>query len=232
MPDDRESLYIDPSLPVSQAFEMLPGAFRIFLKEAFSRLAKVVTAGKLAELESLASSEDATNTPLSRSAAKAAAVQLGVGIEEVPGIFASATFCVGILVAQKRTTADELVSAGIEAGLIAPSDRSSVHRFAESIIANRGSIADTGKRHRLVQALLPSLTSFSCLVDLRPSFTDDASAINFCVPVVIGHLVNDSTEDVWIQMSRAQVERLILDMQEVLRKVDVLEKWAVNREVR
>jgi len=229
MPDERESIYIDPSLPISGSFEMLPSAFKVFLKEAFSRIAKIVAAGKLSELTSLAGSGDATGALPSQSASKEAAARLGIDVDEIPAVVAAATFCVGILVARDGTNADQLVNAGIEAGLIASSDRAGVHQFAESVVANRSSIADLTKRHRLVHALLPSLTAFTCLVELRPSFTEDASAIKFCVPVVLGHLINDSTDDVWIQMSKTQVERLILDMQDVLKKIEVLEKWSAKR---
>ncbi len=84
--------------------------------------------------------------------------------------------------------------------------------------------------NRLVKALLPSLTSFSCLVDLRPSFGGNGQEIKFSVPVVLAHIANDSTDDAWIQMSKSQVERLILDLQDVLRKISVLENWASMRE--
>jgi len=63
---------------------------------------------------------------------------------------------------------------------------------------------------------------------VRPSFSKDGAAIRFTVPVIIGHIVNDSTEDVWIQMSKKQVEQLISDMQGVLSKVEVLERWTAK----
>ena len=76
------------------------------------------------------------------------------------------------------------------------------------------------------------LTKFSTMIDLRPGFSEDERSIKFTVPVVIARVTNDETDDdVWFQMSKRQVERLIIDLQNVLVKVEVAEKWSNGKTV-
>lgn len=223
---ENDQFFFDPSQPVSDSFAAVPADFKAFLKSSFSILAKLVAAGKISELVSQISSDARA---ISRGAAKTFATAAGIEVDEARRIFAAATFAAASFVNQKALTPEEFVAAGVQAGFIAESDRRNVSSLAQEIVANRISLAESDKHDRLVHALLPSLASFTTVIDLRPSFTDDGGAIGFAVPVIVGHIVNDSTDDVWIQMSKKQAERLISDLQDVLRRVEVLERWAAKQ---
>jgi hypothetical protein len=225
MPED-EQFYFDPSLPISESFASVPAEFKAFLRAAFSSLAKVVAAGKISELVEQLSSDGTDGRTISRATSVTFAAQAGIDLEQALRLFSAATFSAAALVSQRALTPEEFVSAGVQVGFIAETDSRNVLLLAQGIVANRTPIAEITKQNRLVHALLPSLASFRTVIDLRPSFTDDGNSIAFSVPVIVGHIVNDSTEDVWIQMSKKQVERLISDLQDVLRRVDVLEQWA------
>lgn len=230
MPDKEQSIYLDPSLPISESFATLPADFKTFLRGAFALLAALVATGKTPELVAQVSSDEGEPwSTLSRSAANAIASQLGIEEDRVGRVFSAAMFCSAAFVNQKGLTPEEFVSAGVRLGFIAEADNRNVLLFAQAIAANRVSLTDTNKQNRLVHTLLPSFAAFHTVVDLRPSFTEDGTAIKFTVPVIIAHIVNDSTDDVWLQMSKKQVERLISDMQDVLRKLEVLERWSGGR---
>ena len=155
--------------------------------------------------------------------------KLGVKKEDVPRLFAAVTFCTSTLIEQKSLTASVFVNTGVSLGLIAEEDKEHVGRFMDAVLSNREPVANMAERARVASTLLPRLTTFSTTIDLRPAFNDDGTAIKFSVPVIIAHVENDSTDDVWVQMSKTQVERLITDLQEVLERVGVVEKWAEEK---
>jgi hypothetical protein len=224
MPDEQ-SINFDPTLPVAEAFASVPADFKAFLKSSFSVLSKVVEAGKLAELVTQISSQGADGR-VALSEAKGFALQAGIETTEAHRLFSAVTFLASAIVNQKDLTAEEFVSVGVRTGFIAEVDSGNVLLLTQAFAANRAPMTKVNRQNRLIHALLPSLTSFQTVVDLRPSFSDDGTAIRFAVPVIIARIVNDSTEDVWVQMSKKQVEQLISDMQEVKRKVEALEEWA------
>ena len=119
---------------------------------------------------------------------------------------------------------------GIKAGFIDTNEQKSARQFIDALIQSRVPLVEMTEKSRVATRLLPSLTSFSTVVDVRPAFNEDDSAIRFSVPVVIAHIENDSTEeDIWLQMTKRQVQNLIADLQAVLTKVDVIEKWAAEK---
>ena len=227
MPDDQE-FHLDPSVPLAESFKTIPADFKKFLRRGFASLTNVVARGQIADLAKRASEAASTGPTLSKASGRDLAVQYGVGREDVPSLISAAVLCTAAVVAQKKLTADEFVKMGLQVGFIAPNDEANARALADAIVNDRDSLRKISRRARLEKALLPSLTSFNTVVELRPSFVEDDSAINFAVPVVIAHIGNDSADDAWVQMSKAQVQQLIGELQDALRRIGTLEKWAAT----
>jgi len=226
MPEEAP-LYINPSLPIREAFSSLPAGFKNFLKSGFAIVAALTEKGKTADVLNVVLDEDSSGAGLSRTAGKEISTNLGINADDVPELIATVTFCVSIFIQQATLSAAEFVSAGVEMGFIDSKQQTTIKRFIDFVVENRASSSEITERKRLTARLLPMLTRFSTVVDIRPGFTDDETSVKFSVPVVIARIENDSTtDDLWMQMSKRQVERLIIDLQEVLRKVEIAEKWS------
>jgi len=231
MSSSLQPLYIDPSLPVSEAFNELPPGFKIFLKNGFSILTKAVKAGKTTEfVKTVIENGITAGTPTSRSAAVEIAKQLSVKVDDVHKLLAAVAFSTSTVVAQQSLSSDDFVQAGVRAGFIDADEQYLARQFIEALVQSRIPIVEINEKSRVASRLLPSLTTFSTVVDVRPAFNDDDSAVRFSVPVVIAHIENDSTNDgIWLQMSKRQVQNLIADLQLVLTRIDIIEKWSAEK---
>lgn len=228
MPDE-ETLYIDPTLPVREAFNNLPAGFKSFLKRGFSTVAFLSKKGLTVELITMILEEDTGGTALSPTASKEIAERLWLKPGDVPQVTATVTFCLSMFAQQEGLSPAEFVSAGLEDGFLVQSDQEQIKQFLQVVADSRSSAAEMTERKRLASRMLPMLSRFSMMIDIRPAFSDDDSTVKLSVPVVIAQISNDTNDDdLWFQMSKRQVERLIVDFKEVLRKIEVAERWSAG----
>jgi len=135
----------------------------------------------------------------------------------------SALAMVLIAVAGENISPDSFVEDAISAGLFPESDRALVSRIATTVSTSREDIKIRLDRENITRGVLPSLTKFQSEVELRLGFKEDR--VWALVPVAVAYLDTDATHvELWFQMSKAQVESLAKDLQDLLRRMEQAEK--------
>jgi hypothetical protein len=86
------------------------------------------------------------------------------------------------------------------------------------------------ERRSLAMQTLPSLTSFDVSVDLRFKFDKDEIADRVAVALV--HIGTDVTEEMWLQLSRGDIDMILQSLTETLRRMDAVEKFCAQRTIR
>lgn len=126
---------------------------------------------------------------------------------------------------QSDIIVDDFIEEAISAKLITEDARESVRTLAKRVEADRGAMKAVLQRSKIARELLPSLTDFETTIDVRLGF--EKGRINATVPVVLAHIDTDSqNEEIWFQMTKAQVEKTIADLQDLLRRLEEAEKLA------
>ena len=103
-------------------------------------------------------------------------------MDEIGAALALATVCIPIFLSSQKVSTDEFVAASLQAGIITEHDQGGARAFANAILNNRNALEQNRDQKKLATALLPALTQFQTVVDLRPSFSDEEE-IEFMVPV-------------------------------------------------
>ena len=68
------------------------------------------------------------------------------------------------------------------------------------------------------------MSNVEIVIDLRMAF--EQQAVFEAVPVAIVHIDTDAdNEEMWFQASRAQLERLRIDIDEAIKRMEVAEAW-------
>jgi hypothetical protein len=225
-----ESIFLNPTAPLKDVLSDLPSGFKAFLKNGFSILAGLSTKEKITDVVYVVLEEESPGR-ITRSVAKDISERLGIPTDDVSPLFTTATFCITIFIQQKTLTADEFIVAAGEIGIINEKDRVALHPFIDFVAESRSVASDVTDKNQLVARLLPALTRFSTIIDIRPSFGDDEveKGVKFSVPVVLARIETDSTEnELCFQMSKRQLQRLIGDLQQAFRRVEIAEKWSAG----
>ncbi len=122
----------------------------------------------------------------------------------------------------------QLVAAAVEAKLIRPEDSPAALLFYEAIERDRPTLKETIQRSRYSSSVLPSLLEFETTIDIRLGF--EKGRVDFVTPIALVHLDTDSEgQEVWLQLTKKQVERVVNELQDALRKMEEAEKWAGPR---
>lgn len=204
---------------LADAFSSLPTGAKTFLKEGFGILAKV-PAGKLqpivaAVIDSIYSGYGAGLEDLR--------VQTGIPPQDLRPMLAAASFMAAVLTSRNESP-DGFVRLAIANSLIDEQAKDAIVNFAQSILSERSAVQQAFKHSELTGAVLPSLASFETLVELRLAF--EGEQIGSTVPVIVVHLDTDArNQEVWFQLSKKQLERLIKDLEIALKRVEQAERW-------
>ena len=213
-------LPIHPDAPISEILSELPKAFRAFLKEGFRTLGKV-SADRYLSLTRAAT--ESYGSPYGAFGADFAA-KLGLERQESQNLLGAASFLIAIL-SEAQETANQFMEAAASQGILDDEHKGAVLKLAEIIISEKSAIRDARERLSVASALLPSLTTFRTEVDVRLRF--DKGIINLAVPVGLIHIDTDfDNEEVCFQLTRNQLEGIIEDLKETLRRVQEAERWA------
>src|ERR1700728_1925037 len=224
-----QSIVLNPTAPLKEVLSDLPSGFKTFLRKGFALLAGLSSREKITDVVDVVLEEESPGR-ISHSVAKDISARLGIPTDDVSALFATATFCITILIQQKTLTADEFIATAGQMGIISEKDQVPLLPFIDFIAESRSVVSEAADKNQLAARLLPSLTRFSTMIDIRPSFGDDEEkGGKFSVPVVFARIETDSTEDdVWFQMSKKQLQRLINDLQAALRRVEIAEEWSAS----
>ena len=127
----------------------------------------------------------------------------------------------------REDSADVVVDEFVKAGALETGDRTAVLRFASAVASRRGTFKQVMDRSRLASEVLPSLLEFESTVDIRLGFEKGRVAV--FMPVALLHIDTDAQgQEVWLQLTRLQLEKIAEDLQETLKQMVEAENW-VNK---
>jgi hypothetical protein len=123
----------------------------------------------------------------------------------------------------------EDVASGIFSSLPLSSEaKNAVQSLLSVLVQQRPSLDGAYEKRELASNTLPTLEDTNFSVDLRVLFKEGKVSVN--TPVVIAHFDTDGmNQELWFQMSKKRLERLIKDLEKIAAEVDVLEKWAEQK---
>jgi hypothetical protein len=126
------------------------------------------------------------------------------------------------LVTQNEVSSAEFVQAG--SGKIFDADsEATASSIANVVIARRATLARAMERRRLANEVLPSFVRFDVTVDLRIRFQDGRPRET--VAVALAHIDTDvDNNEIWLQMSRADVDTIIEKLQNTAAEMDATEE--------
>jgi hypothetical protein len=125
------------------------------------------------------------------------------------------------LLTQNAVSSAEFVQAGT--GKIFDSNsEATASSIANIVIARRATLTRAMERSRLANLVLPSLVRLEVTVDLRIRFQDGRAQDS--VPVALVYIDTDSdNNEMWFQMSRADVDTMIEKLQSTATDMDLAE---------
>ncbi|HET6246554.1 MAG TPA: hypothetical protein VFE47_02560 [Tepidisphaeraceae bacterium] len=219
------SLRIPPTAPLADTLNEMPPSLRGVLREGFGLIAsqdpvrypQIATAA----LESLASPSDATERRI--------LLQVSENEDAGKQILASATF-LAWLVSTRKEELTKILSVAAEAQIIGESAVKPVTLLATLLASDKAQIRQNMERARLGAAVLPSLSEFSVVIDVRLDFEKDMTGpsgeVGLAVPVAVVHLDTDSyNQEAWFQMTRPELENMIDRLQLALDRLKKAEIW-------
>lgn len=120
---------------------------------------------------------------------------------------------------ESTATADDFVDAAKDI-LFEPVNEPVVRSIALAICNRRAEIDLTVSVAQLAGVVLPSLRSISVAVDVRVKVDD--GAVTLAVPVVVMQISTDVDErDLFLQLSKGDVEQVILKLQGILKDIEI-----------
>jgi hypothetical protein len=121
-------------------------------------------------------------------------------------------------------TADEFLAASVQTELMRPEMQPKIRPFLDNIVADRAVVKKALRRASMSSQVLPFLSDFEVVVDLRMAYED--SAVLDAVPVAVFHIDTDANgQEIWFQASKGQLERLKIDIDGTLKKMEAAENW-------
>ena len=151
---------------------------------------------------------------------------LKIPVNQIDSLFAASMFTVSVL--GEGGSADEFINSCITAGVIREDRAPKIRSFLNTIVAQQPQIGRTIRRAAMPAQVLPCVSNFEVVVDLRMAF--DGEAIAEVVPVAIVHVDTDAeVEELWFQASKQQMQQLKIDVDEAIRRMELAEAWG-NRE--
>jgi hypothetical protein len=207
------------SLGIGEAFADMPSSMKSYMKDGLDVLSRIprtdIPKVAASAIEAVQSPYQANPEQLAKS--------LGLEVGEAGKLLSAASFLT-VLVSGRSDSSEEVVRAAESAGLTDELSKEATIAFIRELAPRREALKSTIERSRIANQVLPSLTQFDTVVDLRLRLTNGNPSVT--VPVVIVHLDTDAPHaDTWFQMQKADVESLIKDLQGVLGQIAELETW-------
>jgi hypothetical protein len=212
----------------------MPPPVKIMVRDGFSSIAHM-SEGQwslviAASLECLAvpAESDAVEKRLAR--------ELDLGDDAAKQTLSAATFLAWIVSSRKEPT-EAIISQITESITLKSDDAEKLGKFADLLASQRPRIRQALERTRLGSSVLPSLIEFGVTVDVRLGFEKqpedaalEASArddVTIAVPVAVIHIDTDATtQEVWFQLTKKELEGVIENLQLALRRLRAAEAWS------
>jgi hypothetical protein len=203
-----------------EVFADMPGEIRRYIRDGFGVLSKLPEQ-KFEEIRRV--TLDAVEAGGSVGEADLAA-RLDISRTDARSLLAATSLFATFILSRDEKLV-QLVASAVEAKLIGPDDAPVALVFYEAVERDRAKLKEAVERSRFSSSVLPSLLEFEATVDLRLGF--DKGRLDFATPIALVHLDTDAQgQEVWLQLTKRQVERVAKELQDVLRKMEEAEKWA------
>jgi len=206
-----------------ELFAGMPQSIKAYISEGFQVLSKIPRDKwdeiRRVTLESVETGSGVGDKDLSS--------RLDISINEARSVITAASLFATLLLRRDEKAAP-IVAAAVEAKVVRAEDSAAVIAFYEIIDRDRAIFKDAIEGSEVSNEVLPSLLEFESTVDLRLRF--EKGRLSFAAPIALIHLDTDAQgQEVWLQLRKKQVERIVRDLQEVLHRMDEVEKWAGSK---
>jgi hypothetical protein len=164
------TINIGPRGDLSGALAELPKEFGEYLNAGFRALS-TLPIERYTELTTFVT-EHAPRGGIRPSTRTALATNFGIGEEDAGPLIAAITFAVSVVLENRDldSAPERFTAAALENNLIDENSKSPVLALTKIIISQRSALSKGVERVQLGTRLLPSLATFSSLVDIRPKF--------------------------------------------------------------
>jgi len=211
---------VPSAIGITEAFGDLPQSLRAYMREGFATLAQLDSSRRNA-LVPIAI--EAVNTPY-RIDETEVAKQLDMSPEQAGPVISATSFLTALLSGRKDRP-EEVIDAAVRAGLISSGSREAALAFCSAVAPQRDALKRALESSRLATRVLPSMSEFEIAVELRLSFK--AGKLDLAVPVAVAHIDTDAAgEELWFQMQKADVEKLVDRLGRLKNQLTEAEKWA------
>lgn len=204
---------------LSAVFSSMPAEVKGFLREGFATLAKIPPERFQDLLKAVLEQVQEGYAGGGSEFAKT----LGIPPEEGGPLFAAAGLFTSIF-SSREVVVDDLMRYARTAEVINEKNAQAALQFAQLAARDRAAIARAMEQSGIASAVLPSLSTFETTVDLRLGF--EKGRISTTVPLAVLHVDTDAEgQEVWVQLTKREVQRIVEDLQGVIRRLEEAEKW-------
>ena len=220
------SVRIPPAgLDPSEWFKDIPKSIRSFLQRGFVVLESVFPKHSAVlfnlPVETLVSPGGSDPKDL--------AAKLDISAEDATSLLAALSFLALVSASPvEALPVSKIISGLTNAELINPSATNTAENVLTHFENERSKAGSAFRKVDLSSRLLPSLDDFELEVDVRLEF--EKEQIGLAVPIVLAHIDTDATgQEIWFQMTRMQVEKLLENLKSVSARLEQAEKWVQAR---
>jgi hypothetical protein len=211
---------VSPSVAIAEFFADIPPAVKSYMRQGFVVLSRIAPNSLPRVVEIAAQSVQNPSTIEEDQVAK----ELGLQPDEARALLSAVSLLTAVSSVRKDKP-DEIVGAAAAASLIPEDSRRAALAFCSELLPQKEALKQTFDTSRLATRLLPALALFETVVDIRLGFRD--SSVELSVPVVLVHIDTDASDaEIWFQMQKADVEKIIQDLGKVLSQLSQAEKWS------
>ena len=208
---------------LTDSFSSMPTGVRTFLREGFSILARIPE-DKLEDVIAIVLESIAHGSVV---AERQVASKFDLSKEDVRPLL-TASSLIASIVSRGDDTADSLTKELVKANALDAKSEPTVLRFANALVSRRPSIRSLMERSQLASEVLPSLMSFDTTVDVRVGF--EKGRVAQLLPVGLVHIETDAEgQELWMQLTRTQLQRLIDDLREIDDQMGAVESWITSK---
>lgn len=198
-------------VPLKDMLSDMPAGPKAMVRNGFSVVAKLPESAHSVLLKVIVASAGLRSTTNEEQLAK----ELNISVDDATGAVASLGMLSG-LSSTGDETAENVLQAMIESGLISDSAVPVVRRILPNLVKIKPEVGKAITRQRLIDAVLPSFEDFDAELDIRIGSKEHAGLV---VPVAVAFLDTDSRDQrLWFQLTKEDVESLIEELNALLKR--------------
>lgn len=153
--------------------------------------------------------------------------RLGISQADAPVLFGALSLLASVA-STREESADQCVKITVDTKLVDASQASLALKFFSAVMQKRQLIRRALQVSSLSGAVLPSLVDFDIVVDVRFGF--EKGRMTETAAVILMHINTDARgQEVWLQVTKVQLEGMIKELEETLRNVEQAEKSIVQK---